>query len=79
MSTLTGPIPLMASNYQFIDLIRRVFDSALPRKNGVATDDLVELRRISAAIIADDTTLTADSKQALEELLDALLKWVYMT
>ena len=30
-----------------------------------------------AAIIADDTTLTADSKQALEELLDALLKWVY--
>ena len=43
----------------------------------MATDDLAELKRIAAAIIADDTTLTADSKQALEELLEALFKWVY--
>ena len=77
MSTLTGPTPLMSGDYQFIKLVRRVFGSALPRKNGVATDDLAELKRIAAAIIADDTTLTADSKRALEELLEALFKWVY--
>ena len=77
MSTLTGPTPLMSDDYHLIKLVRRVFESALPRKNGVATDDLAEPKRIAAAIIADDTTLTADSKHALEELLEALFKWVY--
>lgn len=77
MSTLTGPTPLMDSDYRFVELVRRVFSSALHRESGVSTDDLVELRHIAAAIIADDTTLTANSKQALEKLLDSLLKWVH--
>ena len=39
MSTLTGPTTMMATDYRFVSLVRRVFGSALPRKSGVATDD----------------------------------------
>ena len=53
----------MATVYRFVSLVRRVFGSALPRKSGVATDDLTELKRIAAVIQSYNYTLSKDYKR----------------
>lgn len=75
MSTLTECAPCMSDTYPYKGLIIRAYAHSLPKSWGMRTDFSPEGEAVPALILADDTTLLANSRRHMMKLIDKLEAW----